>query len=155
MARTINPQLFGPVENPAAAVKNEVALHAQVHPKRLREIEIQFEGLNQKIDKLALSFEQKVQQLYGNQKVINEQVKKLSEAFTQQQVVFQTKMNERRTAENRSQELIDRHQIVVSQLELRAQQLQKVAAEQAIKIKAYQATYDEILREIRDLKRPY
>lgn len=152
MARTINPQLFGADEMPRASGEPD----QQMNPKKWRHIEIQLDTINKNNEKVALwmqSAENKMEQLYLNQKQVCENLRVLSEQFTQQQVIFQSKFNERRNAEDRTQDLIDRHQMLVQNFESRLSQLQKVASEQEFKLKSYQATYDEILREIRNIKR--
>lgn len=149
MARTLNPQLFGPIETPIVSVD----AGSQAQQRKLREVEAQVEALNQKMDKWVQILDGKMQQLHSNQKNLMEQIKNTSENFSKQQASMQSRLNERRTADVKTQELFDRHNQLVHNFESRVSQIQKVSSEQEMKLLAYQATYDEILREIRNLKR--
>lgn len=152
MARTINPHLFGQYDSTQVATQQESAQSVSLQ-KKMRELEGQIENLQQKMVGWLQVQEQKFQLLSQTQKSTSEQLSKLSEQFTQHQVIIQNKLNERRTSESRSQDLLDRHQQVVQNFEVRLNQLQKVAKDQEVKLMSYQASYDEILREIRSLRR--
>lgn len=151
MARTLSPQLFGPTETDVTGGKVEV----QLSQKKWREIEDKIEILSKKIAMCIQASEskqnEKTESLQLQQKALSEQVRNLTDQFSQLQVILQSKLKERRNAEAQSQDLIDRHQQVVQNFESRLNQLQKVTTEQELKIRSYQATYDEILREIRNI----
>lgn len=149
MARTLNPQLFGPSEVPAAGPE----VNQTYNPKRLCEIEDKIEILSKKIAIWMQASDSRQSEAQMNQKALSEQMCKLADQVNQQQSIFKNKFNERKSAEAQSQVLIDRHQQIVQNFESRLDQLQKVTREQELKIKSYQATYDEILREIRNIKR--
>lgn len=148
MSRSLNPNLFGPGEVPVAKVE----VSGQVYMKKAREIEAQVEIVNQKLERWVQILEGKIQQLHSAQKNLSEQMKQMSEHFAEQNAVLHGKVNERRTADVKTQEMMDRHNQLVHNFESRVSQLQKVAAEQEMKLMSYQATYDEVLREIRSLK---
>lgn len=153
MSRSLNPHLFGPIETPV--VKVEGAGLSQAHFKKIRDVEAQIEILNQKIEKWVQILESKIQNLHSAQKNLGEQMKQMGEHFAQQQAILHSKINERRTADVKTQEMLDRHNQLVHNFESRVSQIQKVATEQEMKLMSYQATYDEVLREIRSLKMRY
>jgi len=150
MSRTLNPQLFGPLETPVVKVD---ASHQQV-AKRIRDLEAQIEVVNQKMDRWAQILDGRIQQLTQSQKNTVEQIKLVTDGFNRQMAALHSKINERKTSDVKTQELIDRHNILVQNFENRIGQIQKITNEQEMKLIAYQATYDEVLREIRNLKSP-
>jgi hypothetical protein len=153
MARTINPHLFGHLEtqpqlsNSQANAETNLAL-----AKKLRDLETQMQSFQQKVTGSLHAYESKMQLVVQNQKMLHEHLRQLSDQFTQYQVIQQNKFTERKQSEARSQELIDRHQVVVQNFENRLNQLQRLAKDQELKITGYQASYEEILREIRSLR---
>lgn len=148
MARTLNPQLFGSVDTPVVKVDG-----ASLQQKQVGELEAQIETVNQKLDRWAHLMEQKIQKLTATQKALGEQIKMLAETTAKQNATIFSKLNERRVAEAKTQELFDRHNQLVNSFEMRVSHIQKVATEQEIKLMGYQSTYDEVLREIRNLKK--
>ena len=148
MSRTLNPQLFGPNETPAIKVD---AGHQQV-TKRLRDLEAQVEAVNQKMDRWAQILDGRIQQLHQSQKNLHEQIKMITDGFNKQMAQLHSKINERKTADVKTQELFERHNQLVHNFEVRINQIQKLSNEQEMKLMTYQATYDEILREIRNLR---
>src|SRR4030067_2316109 len=92
MARTLNPQLFGSIES--SVVKVDASTQAQV--RKMRELESQFEIVNQKIDKWVQILEGRIQQLHTNQKNLSEQIKNMADGFSGQQASILSKLTERR-----------------------------------------------------------
>ena len=150
MARTLNPQLFGSTSAPTASANTD--LIGQVAVRKVRDVEIQVETLDQKIEKWVQILDSKIQKLQAGQKSLADQMKMMSDHFTQQTSTLHNRLNERRAADAKVQELVDRHNQLVHNFELRLSQLQKLSSEQEMKLMTYQATYDEVLREIRGLK---
>jgi uncharacterized protein YoxC len=120
--------------------------------RKIRDIEAQTDVLNQKLERLARIMEQKVQQLHAAQKALGEQIKQLATTMNEQNAAMHSRLNERRVADAKTQELFDRHNQLVNSFESKINQIQRVATEQEIKVMGYQSTYDEVLREIRALK---
>jgi len=149
MARTLNPQLFGSVDGPLVKVE----AGSQIHSKKLREIEAQVETINGKLERWVQILDGKIQQLHNAQKNISEQIRQSAESFSQQQALLASRINERRGADVKTQELVDRHNQLIHKFESRITQIQKVTSEQEMKLLTYQATYDEVLREIRSLSK--
>ena len=150
MARTLNPQLFGPSELPQA---RSLEVPTDTNARKFRDMEAQIDRINQKVDQWAKIVDTRHQQLQSAQKALHEQLKRVAENFSAQQAAIHSKLNERKSADAKVQDLIDRHNQLVQTFELRLGQLQKVTRAQAIKLMAYQATYDEVLREVRNLSR--
>ncbi len=148
MSRSLNPQLFGQVDTPLVKVEG-----ATIQNKQLREIEAQVEAVSQKMDRWAQIMEQKIQHLNAGQKMLGEQIKQLAESTAKQNAAMHTRLSERRVADAKTQELFDRHNQLVNSFESRINHIQKVATEQELKLMTYQSTYEEVLREIRNLKR--
>jgi hypothetical protein len=148
MARTLNPQLFGTGE--PLPVKGEPQSQSQI--KKFREMEVQIEVLNNKLEKWVQILDSKIQQLHVGQKNLSEQLRQSVEGFSAQQAALHSKLNERRGSDLKTQEIVDRHNQLIHRFEARVSQIQKISSEQEMKLMTYQATYDEILREIRNLK---
>ena len=148
MSRTLNPELFGPNQAPIVKVDGAV-----LQSRKVGELESQIEVVNQKLDRWAQIMEQKLQQLQANQKHLVDQSRQMAEHFSQQMANMSSKLNERKMLDGKTQEMIDRHNQLVNVFETRFQHLQKVTTEQEIKLMTYHATYDEVLREIRSIKR--
>lgn len=148
MARTLNPQIFGPTETPIVKVEG-----ATLQQRKVSEIESQIENVNQKLDRWAQMMEQRIQQLHTAQRAITEQMKQVSENFSGQIASVHSKLNERRQVDAKTHEMIDRHNQLVNTFESRFQHLQKITTEQEIKLMTYQSTYDEVLKEIRNLSK--
>lgn len=147
MPRSLNPTLFGPIETPVVKVDG-----GALQTKKIRDIEMQIEATNQKLDRYVQILEQKIQHTSNHQKALVDQLKLMADGFSKQIALLHSRMNERRVADVKSQELVDRHNQLVQNFDQRMAQVQKLTSEQEMKIMTYQATYDEILREIRNLK---
>ncbi len=147
MTRTLNPQLFGTTDLPIVKVEG-----VPNQNRRIGEIESQVEAVNQKLDRWAQMMEQKMQQLHSAQKTCTDQIRQVAESFSAQTAAIHSKLNERRAVDAKTHEMIERHNQLVNSFETRIQHVQKVATEQEIKLMSYQSTYDEVLREIRNLK---
>jgi hypothetical protein len=151
MARSLNPQLFGPANTPTQApIPAEVQAASN---KKIRDIENQVEVVQQKVDRLVQLQEAKFQHLMTMQRNMESQIRQVAETFSKQNAQIISKITEKKGAEVKIQDLIERHQQLVNNFETKLSQVQKVANEQEMKIMSYQATYDEVLREIRSLRR--
>jgi hypothetical protein len=148
MSRSLNPQLLGTIDTPLVKVEGTTLQQN----KKVRDIEVQIEMVNQKLDRWAQAIEQKFQQMSAAQKALSEQIKQVAEHSAKQNAAMHTKLNERRVADAKTQELFDRHNTLVNTFEARINHIQRVANEQEMKVMGYQSTYDEVLREIRNLK---
>lgn len=179
MPRELNPELFGVInasQEPRSAQFNSdfefggplgansglsmmagagTALAAQPSDtvdnlkKKVRELENQVESLHHKMEKMALNFEQKLTQVQSLSKNIDSNMKSSLTEIHQQQAQMSSKINERRVTDNKIQDLVERHNQLVQNFEVRLLNMHKVSSEQEMKIMTYQATIDEILREIK------
>ena len=146
MSRTLNPQLFGPTESPVIKVDT-----SGIAQKKLRDIENQVEVLQQKLDRMTQVHEAKFQHLVSLQKNLESQMRHIAETFSKQNAQIVSRISEKRGADVKVQDLIDRHQQLVTNFEHRLGQIHKVTKDQEVKILAYKATYDEVLKEIRNI----
>ena len=94
--------------------------------------------------------EERFKQLYANQKVLQEQLQKALDSFARRQAVIQNQLKDHQQTEVRTQELINRQNHVVNSFEARIRELQKLTSEQEQKIRSYQGTYNQVLKEIRE-----
>jgi hypothetical protein len=106
------------------------------------------------MDRWAQIVDGRIQQLTQSQKNIVDQIKSVTDGFNRQMANLHSKINERRSSDVKTQELFERHNQLVVNFEARLNQIQKLSTEQEMKLMTYQATYDEILREIRNLRHP-
>ena len=155
MAREFNPDLFGATDvDLQTKIQNEVTAGGVESLKRkVREQESEIMKLSQKVDKLTLALEQKNVQHQHGLRSLEAQSKAATQALASKLQSLVAKFTERRVAEAKTQELIDRHNQMVQTFELRMTNMQKVTSDIEMKLMGYQATIDEIVREIRHLKR--
>jgi len=149
MAREFNPDLFGQIERP----QQMESLQQDTLKRKIRELESQTHQLTQRVDKLTLALEQKTVQLNHAFKNLEANSKAALQEISKNQCSLAQKLTERRVADAKMQELVDRHNHLVHNFEMRMNNLQKVTSEQEMKILTYQSTIDEILREIRGVRR--
>ena len=155
MAREFNPDVFGGTQvDLQTKIQNEVTAGGVESLKRkVREQESEIMKLSQKVDKLTLALEQKHMQQQHGIRSLEAQSKAATQALASKLQSLVAKFTERRVAETKTQELIDRHNQMVQTFELRMTNMQKVTSDIEMKLMGYQATIDEIVREIRHLKR--
>jgi chromosome segregation ATPase len=148
MAREFNPEIFGESARSTAPTGGH-----DVEPlkRKVRDLELQVQTLTQKIERMTMAFEQKAMQTQNAQKTFEGHVKQALQELSQGHSVLSGRITERKVADTKIQELVDRHNQLVHNFELRMTNLQKVSAEQEMKLMTYQSTIDEILREIRKL----
>lgn len=157
MARSLNPNIFesrtpaAPAADPMMPEQKllkEIESNDQLR-RRVRELESQNVQLVQKIDKVSQMFEQKSIQQTQALKVLEERFKESLQELARQNAMLASKVSERKMADVKIQELVDRHNQLVQNFEVRLTGAQKISAEQERKLSGYQSTIDEILREIR------
>ena len=178
MPRELNPELFGTRQKPTpqaptqgyqASYQPTVAeMHAgatslpslarssahtyetpEAVKRKIRDLENQIQVLQQKIEKMSSNFEQRLAQTQSTQKSIEMSLKSSLQEMAQNQANTISKVNERRGADAKIHEMIDRHNSLVQNFEIRMAAMHKVSSEQEMKIMTYQSTIDEILREIK------
>ncbi|MEK6555805.1 MAG: hypothetical protein AABZ31_11220 [Bdellovibrionota bacterium] len=172
MPRELNPELFGTRQKPATPLQPQGYQAPEMHAgatslpsltmspshmyetpeavkRKIRDLENQVQVLQQKIEKLSASFDQRMTQTQSTQKSIEMSLKSSLQEMAQNQANTISKMNERRVADAKIQEMVDRHNSLVQNFEIRMAAMHKVSSEQEMKLMTYQATIDEILREIR------
>ena len=147
MSRTLNPQLFGPLETPVVKIDGE-----QISSRRFGDLEAQISIVDQKLERWAQKMEKRFEHLTNAQKALSEQMGQVVHRFNRQQAGIMSKLNEHRLADGKTQELFDRHNQMIFNFENRVHQIQKLSQELEMKLMTYQATYDEVLKEIRSLK---
>jgi chromosome segregation ATPase len=151
MPRELHPELFG--DRILTEASEKVILDPlESLRRRVRNNEIQTHALQQKVDKIALSMEQKTAQIQNNIKNFETQMKTSLQELQAFQSTFSTRLNDHKTSDHRIQDLVDRHNIIVQQFEQRMQGLQKVTSEQEYKLLTYKNTLNEILSEIKNLR---
>lgn len=150
MAREFNPDLFGAPNRPPA--QNET-FQLDAQKRKIRELEAMVHTLAQKVDKLTLTIEQKTVQLQHALRSLETNSKSAVQELAKNQSSLVQKVTERRMADAKMQELIDRHNQLVHSFEVRMNSMQKLTNEQEIKLMSYQANMEELLREVRNMKR--
>lgn len=166
MPRELNPELFGTRQKPSSAAAhggpvsqeslpnmNLSSAHQYDTPealkRKIRDLENQVQVLQQKVEKMTLNFEQRLAMTQSTQKSIELSLKSSLQEMAHNQANTLSKLNERRAADAKIQEMVDRHNLLVQNFEIRMSNMHKVSTEQEMKLMTYQATIDEILREIK------
>jgi hypothetical protein len=140
------------LQQPTPPSVQEFEMNEQTR-RKIRDLENQVAVLNQKLEKLSSSFEQRMFQASQAHKALEAKMGDQFREMHETQAAATSKLTERRVADAKIQEMIDRHNQLVLQFEQRMNQIHKIASEQEMKIMTYQATIDEILREIRNTRR--
>lgn len=121
--------------------------------RKIRDLENQIQVLTQRMEKMAQHVEQRLTHSQNSQKSLEMSIKNSFQEVAKNQATTTSKMTERRVSDAKIQDMVDRHNQLVLNFEQRMQAAQKVTSEQEMKLMTYQATIDEILREIRNFKR--
>lgn len=157
MAREFNPSLFGDQEIPEkTSASSDVGMSptgVEALKKKLREHESEILRLRQRVDKLTLNLEQRNVQYQQALRSLESQSKAATQELARKLQSMVAKFTEQRVSDAKTQKLIDRHNSLVQNFETRMGNMQKVTSEQELKLMGYQSTLDEIIREIRQLKR--
>lgn len=153
MSRQFNPDLFKPENVPSQDVTGAALSQIEGMKRRMRELELQNHQLLQKIDKMALFYEQKISQITAQQKTSESNIRQNLAELAKNQTAVSQRLTERKAVDLKMQELIDRHNLLVQNFESKMTHVQKVTKEQELKLLTYQTTLNEILREIRSLQK--
>lgn len=165
MSRELNRDLFPSEKKPsqieaqgeeAAASKEDLrVLSYQIETlwKKVKEMDPRLERTQTRVQELSSSCKlrfERVQshlqrQAEGTQGQFGDMHAKVAQLLS--------KVNETRLAENRIQEIVDRHQQVVQSFEARLQQLKKIVSEQELQLSASRSELKDALKEISRLKR--
>ncbi len=165
MPRELNPDLFGmrkmtatvglpPTDMPSLSPRPPEQIETtEAFRRKIRDLENQIQVLNQRLEKMAQHIEQRLGHSQNSQKSLEMSIKNSFQEVAKNQAQTTSKMTERRVSDAKIQEMVDRHNQLVLGFEQRMNQVHKVSSEQEMKLMTYQATIDEILREIRNFKR--
>ena len=69
MPRSLNPQLFGPIETPIIQIEGE-----QISSRRMGDIEAQVQIVDQKLERWAQKMEKRFEHITNAQKALSEQI---------------------------------------------------------------------------------
>lgn len=179
MSRELNPSLFGtPVsdapEAPLALSSGPLAAPGHNSPLRVpaylsaevRQLETQMKAMGQQVGSLEKQFEVIVQQLQEFQKGVMTRFDRFSQALhrmeesssqTNQDMnakigVVAGKLSERKLADHKIQEMIDRNNLMVRNFENRLTSLQRVLSEQEMQLHNAHAALDDARHELSRLK---
>lgn len=152
MSRQFNPDLFESENMPNTESSGFALGQIETMKRRVRDLELQNHQLLQKIEKMALHYEQKMSQMSAQQKSFEAAMKQKMDDSLKNQTILSNRMTERKVIDTKMQELLDRHNQLVQNFETRLSQAQKLSKDQEMKLMTYQSTLNDILREIRNLK---
>lgn len=152
MSRQFNPDLFEEDTAPKTDISSLALGQLETLKRRVRDLELQNHQLLQKIERMALHYEQKNAQISAQQKSFDATMKQKFDDLHRNQTILSQRMNERKVVDTKMQELVDRHNQLVQSFESRMGQAQKVTKDQEMKLLTYQSTLNDILKEIRNLK---
>lgn len=150
MARELNPDLFG--SSVPKAEKSHSLENPDPYRKKIRDLEIHVHSLTQKIEKLTLLIEKKSIQSQHSTKSLETQVRGAISELAKRQSILGQKLTEKKAVELKLQEIMDRHNQVVHNFEVKMNQMQKLCTEQEVKLMSYKSTMDSLLKEIRAFK---
>ena len=157
MSREFNPDIFGSNNgelNLQNKIQNEVsASGVEALKRKVREQDSALLKLTQRVDKLTMALEQKTVQHQHGLRNLEAQSKAATQELSKKLHSLVAKFTERRVSDAKTQELIDRHNQMVQNFELRMTNMTKLTSDMEMKLMGYQANMNEIVREIRHLKR--
>jgi nitrogenase subunit NifH len=151
MPRELHPELFG------EQIINQAKEKLTVDPvdsirRKVTQIEARFIELTSIVERLSLNIEKRFKDLEIKEATSTKETADTFNDLKQNMDTLQKRVHEQELSDHKVQDLIDRHNVLVQQFELRMQGMQKVANEQEYKLLTYNKTLQEILREIRNIR---
>lgn len=121
--------------------------------RRLKEQDAKLEMLASKVQDLVGGAKVRFERLTGAQTRLEDYVKSMLQEAASKFALLGGKLSERKAADVKIQEMIDRHSQLVQGYEMRLSQLQKVSAEQEMQLMTARTELREAQRELARLKR--
>jgi len=168
MARELNPELFGEVKKettqnnnpawpPASALKPKPSAETQwaeaLHQidllkRKLQDYESKLEMTNTRLTELVQATRSRLERMGTHTQRLESMARDSLKDIQEKYAGLALKVNERRVSDVKVQELVDRHQQMVHNFEMRMQQLQKVTSEQELQLMNAKSAMQEAQREI-------
>lgn len=165
MQKELNPELFGEkklVKNPAAESAANLGNNAGYlnTDRQIFELRSQNQVLHNQMEKIVASvnewiktsnarFEKQAAQMTRLEQSHNGLATEAGQKISQ----MNAKLNERRSLDQKVQEMVDRHNNIVKSFEVRMNHMQKLLAEREAQVAAGQTALNEAKMEIARLKR--
>ena len=174
MSRELQSDLFGDIRGPqgevspkarladsAAYAPDSVSLEEwrlTVHQldqikKRVKDYDQKLANLNQRQTELLNAMKTRVERVASAVQRSEEYCKVNIQELNAKYATISGKMAERKLAETKIEEIVDRYSQTMNQMELRLNQLQKVINEQELQLHSSRSALQEALREITKLKK--
>lgn len=169
MSRELNPELFPDLPKPISANPESKGgaplmtgrdeewklLLNQVDflRRKFKEFESRLELTTSRLNEFANASKLKFERVTGITQRLDEMVKGSLLDMNNKQSQLISKVNERKVGDAKIQELVDRHNQLVQNFELRLSQMQKLISEQEMQLMSSRAELKEAQREIARMKR--
>lgn len=166
MARELNRDLFMdklkedlqatvPAASPYARAEDVKHLHLHVEnlSRRMKELESRIEQMSTKSEDMMNGNKQRFERVQGHFHRHAEMIQTGLGDVNTKVAHLASRVNERRVSENQIKELVERHQQVVQNFEIRMQQMQKIMSEQEMQLMNARAEIKEAVREMARLKK--
>lgn len=121
--------------------------------RKMKEQEARIEMTNSRLTEFVGAAKVRFERLAGMHQRLEELVKANLQDLTNKQAQVISRINERKVGDAKIQELVDRHNQLVQNFELRMSQLQKVVAEQEMQLITSRSELKDATQEIMRLKR--
>lgn len=169
MSRELNPELFPELvrsepRSPMPSVQVEAANlktedwrllvgQFELLKRKFKEYEARLETTNTRLTDFVNATKAKYERLAGMTQRLEEMAKSSLQDLAAKQSQLMSRVNERKLSDNKVEELVDRHNQLVQNFELRLAQMQKVLGEQEMQLMASRAELKEAQREFARMKR--
>ncbi|MCB0408399.1 MAG: hypothetical protein KDD34_09360 [Bdellovibrionales bacterium] len=143
--------------SPSFEVREEdwrLVIHQLEQLKRKnQDLESKLEALSSRTMDLLRGAKTRIERVGAATQRVEEAVKLKFQEVAGKVSMLTSKVTERKVADAKIEELIERHNLALQNFELRTQQLQKLISEQQMQLMGYKSTLSEAQREISRLKR--
>lgn len=162
MQKELNPELFGMVSTSRYVqtsgdpeVRSQQSLEARVFELKdqLHQQAEQFSTWASQITEFVKNTHMKFDRIHQTLGKLDQVQNSLTQETTQKFSYIQTKLGERRSIDQKTHEMVDRHNSVLRTYEVRMGQLQKLISEREAQLLQAQAALNEARMEIARLKR--
>jgi len=143
--------------SPSFEVREEdwrLVIHQLEQLKRKnQDLESKLEALSSRTMDLLRGAKTRIERVGAATQRVEEAVKLKFQEMAGKVSMLTSKVTERKVADAKIEELIERHNLALQNFELRTQQLQKLISEQQMQLMGYKSALSEAQREISRLKR--
>ncbi|MCB0411335.1 MAG: hypothetical protein KDD22_02345 [Bdellovibrionales bacterium] len=116
--------------------------------RKMKDLEFKIEGMSSRMTEIASALKARIERTAGVSHRVEEIAKIGLQDMAQKHAQLTSKIAERRVNDTKVEELVDRHNQVLNQFEVRMGQMQRVISEQEMQLLNSRSALQEALKEI-------